>query len=197
MWKLKLSKWTNLKKTSRLNINTLSALCEDLSSLHINNFCISLPKYGIRTRLFDTRAHEYGEVQIIFEQQTKYRDCTVLEMHARIYLGRHTIEAVVVGDASYSINCDYYDANLQDYLFTYFANIISSDTYLAKFGKLELPEKLSSYYPECDWTPSIKVSYHRDMLGDPLSVECISGRKSMPMILQTAKKKEEKKNGNK
>lgn len=188
MWKL--TRWRDLTKKSRLNINDMTAICDDLSELQINNLCISMPKYGIKTNLFDLGCHDYGEVQVIFDQFHRTASTTILEMHIRIYLGKHTIEAEVVGEAEYSEICDYYDGNMQDYLFTYFANILSSDKYLTRFGKLDLPDKLSNYYPACEWSPSIRTSYHRDSRGEPLSVERVSGKTTIPLILRVGIKQE-------
>lgn len=187
MWRI--TRWKNLQ--SRLNMNRLNGLCEDLNDLHINNLCISIPKYGISTHIFESRLHDYGEIQVSFEQVYKSATDHMLIMNAYLYLGKNVVEATIVGEAEYSELCDYYDANLQDYLFTYFANIISCDKYLTKFGNFSIPDKLSTYYPECDWSPNIKVSYHRDSRGEPLTVERVSGKKSVPLILRVGTNKKE------
>lgn len=193
----KLVKWKDLTKKSRINICALGCMCEDLKDLHIYNLCISLPKYGIKTVYRESAAHEYGEVQIYFDYKYSDGDTHTLEMHAHIYLGRHTVEAIIVGEADYSNMNEGYDATLQDYLFTYFVNIISSDKRLARFGNFHLPNKLSSYYPECEWRPTLKISYHRDGYGEPFSVERLSGKSTIPLILQAGivtNKKEEEEN---
>lgn len=191
LWKWSLKKWRSLTKTSRLNINNLQRLCEDLQSLRIKNLCISVPKYGILTRPIDIGGHEYGEVQVVFEQTKRSMTDVTIEMSVWIYLGRHTLKAVVVGDATYDDNCDYYDNNVMDYLFTYFANIVSSDTYLAKFGKIELPGKLSSYYTDCVWQPRVRTSYHQGTRGEPLTVEQLKTKQTVPLILRPAQKEGE------
>lgn len=192
----KLIRWKDLTKKSRVNICGLSWLYEDMKDLRMRNLCISLPTYGIKTVRYESPAHEYGEVQVYFDLKYGSGDEHILEMHAHIYLGKHTVEAVVVGEAEYSSVHEGYTATLQDYLFTYFANIISSDKRLARFGNLHLPNKLSSYYPECDWQPNLKISYHRDSYGEPFSVERLSGKNTVPLILRvgTTTEKEELKN---
>ena len=181
-----ITKWRDLSKFS-IPIADIARIGSEISELHIRNFRMSVRKFGIRHRFFVIPRREYGELELEFDHSHE-ENCHTITMRANIYLGKDRIEAVIQGIAEYEYAG--YDINIQDYLYTFLGNIIDANQCLKKYGPLSLPSRLSNYYPGCEWNPYVKTGYHREHSTQPLTVQAMYGRKTIPEILLSRKETE-------
>lgn len=176
---IRIARWRDLSRCE-IDIARQGEMIAELSELHIRRFRISIQRFGIRTIYLQIPRHDYGELEVSFDHRHVGNQHTIT-MRAVIYLGSKRIEAVIRGSAEYEYGG--YDMNIQDYLYTYFYNMVSSGNQLKRFGPFDLPSKMSNYYPGCEWSPYTKVGYHRETAGQPLTVMAVCGARTIPTIL--------------
>lgn len=176
---IRITRWHDLSRCE-IDIARQAAMIAELSELHIRKFRITIQRFGVRTIYLRIPRHDYGELEVSFDHNHQGNE-HIITMRGIIYLGTKRVEVVVRGAAEYEYGG--YDMNIQDYLYTYFYNMVTSSSYLKRFGPLDLPSKMSNYYPGCEWSPYAKVGYHRETVGQPLTVVAVTGAKTIPTIL--------------
>lgn len=186
MTMFRLTRWQDLSKYKLIVVDDLVPIVRDIADLHIFKLSFHVIKYGVRTFYGRGPRREYGEFELTFDHTQvdlgEPESANQTTMYARIFLGNQVIEVTLAATAYYAFSG--YDYNIQDYLYTYFCGLVHGDSKLQHFGEITLPEKLSNYYPGCEYSPYTTTSYHRGCVGTPLTVRRLQGKNTQPLVLR-------------
>ena len=153
--------WQDLRDNT-IDVEAIGQIALDVSKYHIFGLKIQIEKYNITSeRLPRGIGIGRSTVEISFSRSRKELltkttlDGVVRFFYKGVY---HTVRMKLSAEAEYSFLP--YDLKIQDYLYTYFTDVLEHDGRFQKYGNFWLPETLSNYYPGSEWDNQEVKEYH-------------------------------------